>query len=173
MQATNTTWDTCIYALYDPRTKTPRYVGQTSMPKERFTTHMRDKGGKAKKLWLDELASEGLSPEFIILEYAMWADCDQRERYWAQKFVGEGHALTNAMNTYPMLDLAERTISSGFAWNTRRERMLQHIMALIQEQGVSLPLSPQGAVSRSAVLEYALTIAIEVLAREGVQDEQS
>lgn len=153
-----------IYALYDPRTNSPRYVGQTSMPKHRMNVHTSDKKhGVAKREWFAELDTVGLKPVMVILEQVWHSEVDERERYWAQKFISEGHQLTNAANTYPMLNLDERTLPSGLAWNTRRQRMLEQFMALMDERGIEKPLSPQGNVSKSAVVEYALKLAIEAL----------
>ena len=76
---------TFIYALIDPRTGRPRYVGKSNAPAQRRRAHIRnaregERGHRAA--WLRELLRRGLRPGLLVLERCAgdtWAD---RERHW-------------------------------------------------------------------------------------------
>lgn len=59
-----------IYALVDPRTGEPHYVGRTSNPKRRLSHHTDNNGMTTwqKGDWIRELKEQGLKPVMKILE---------------------------------------------------------------------------------------------------------
>jgi len=72
-----------IYGLVDPRTKLVRYIGKAYRPKSRFRQHMKPRSDQRMtkvKSWVLSLASDGLTPELVILEEATeanWRDCER------------------------------------------------------------------------------------------------
>lgn len=85
-----------IYALIDPRTGEPRYVGKTSAPLKRLAGHLSDArcGGKSPKAhWLRELLASGLAPEMQVLEEVEPGDWRAAEQRWAERLAG---ALLNS-----------------------------------------------------------------------------
>lgn len=58
-----------IYALLDPITNKPRYIGQTTNPTKRAGSHIRSIGPSVPALrqWVESLKSEGKRPGFVVL----------------------------------------------------------------------------------------------------------
>lgn len=90
---------TYVYALVDPRTRLPRYVGRTVDPASRMTNHLSTADSPrrtAKRAWIAELLSLGLRPYMEFLEFDVPADRAQAvERSWIAT-LGERHDLLNA-----------------------------------------------------------------------------
>lgn len=76
-----------IYALTDPTTGEPRYVGMTRNPEARRMWHHHnrryDSGNMPLKHWLRSL---DVPPGICILDEAPWADRYQREAEWTHCF---------------------------------------------------------------------------------------
>ncbi len=90
-------FDTYIYALFDPRTNEPRYVGKSDDPKRRLLGHVRRRKEHAdhKHNWLCELRGVGLAPELAIIERCSSDSWEPRERHWIKTLRGKGYNLTN------------------------------------------------------------------------------
>jgi hypothetical protein len=59
----------CVYVLVDPRDESIRYVGRTSAPHLRATTHACQSSSRGDKaMWTAELLSLGLRPRLEIVE---------------------------------------------------------------------------------------------------------
>lgn len=89
-----------IYALCDPDTKEPRYVGLTSNLTQRFWQHIKRKDGGKKHEWLDEI---GQLPYMVILEVVSEKECLGAESQWIKTLHDMGAALTNGINTASFL----------------------------------------------------------------------
>lgn len=91
---------TTIYALIDPRTREPRYVGKTNVSMRiRFTAHMRDRRPSRKLNWLMSLKSDGVYPEIEVLEdlggNSPKEEWQEAERFWISYLMSIGARLTN------------------------------------------------------------------------------
>lgn len=60
----------CVYALIDPRNQEPKYVGATINPDQRIYGLKSAPPNRRLSKWFDELESNGLEPEFAVLERA-------------------------------------------------------------------------------------------------------
>ena len=89
-----------IYALVDPRTGEPRYVGCTRNGVERRRRqHMGEAGASGRKArWLSELLSLGLEPAAEALEILPLNpnDAGVAEASWFRMLRGRGCDLLNA-----------------------------------------------------------------------------
>lgn len=79
-----------IYALVDPRTNEPRYVGRTTNPANRLRNHVTKarRGGTGNaglEQWLQELAAAGLRPLIQSLETVDPRDKGEREWHWLEE----------------------------------------------------------------------------------------
>lgn len=93
---------TAIYALLDPRTAEPRYIGKSVQPKERFWLHLhysrhpelQKSQMSYKDRWIASLLHAGAEPRMVIIEWtgSKWQD---RERFWIALFLCLGFKLTN------------------------------------------------------------------------------
>lgn len=98
-----------IYALIDPRTHKPFYVGQTPDPDRRLKAHIKrihykSVQGKlyASGEYIKNLHDDGLKPQIVILEtlefewiFANYQIPYQRERYWINQLKSLGYMLAN------------------------------------------------------------------------------
>lgn len=74
-----------IYALYDPRTNEPRYVGMSRNVDARFRNHLSHSHGDIRK-WIQSLKSIGLKPYVTVLEEVKGFYLASRaEREWIYK----------------------------------------------------------------------------------------
>jgi predicted RNA-binding Zn-ribbon protein involved in translation (DUF1610 family) len=92
---------TAIYALCDYPSWTPRYVGKTIQHlHERHKAHISAaKAGKRLPVhyWLRKQMRAGNRLAIKLLEFTA-GDWAARERYWIERFRGEGHDLLNLTN---------------------------------------------------------------------------
>lgn len=83
---------TYIYALIDPRTEQPYYVGKTTQAVRREQQHLETKPTVATLL----LLNEGVQPRFTILQrYSFDTDLDMMESAWISRFRDRGIELVN------------------------------------------------------------------------------
>lgn len=93
-----------IYAMVDPRTEKPFYVGATDDIVNRYRYHVctaKNETSKNKKLGkiIRSILSEGLLPSIDLLEYTGEANSFQKERYWIDFFTHvTGYTLVNSPN---------------------------------------------------------------------------
>lgn len=97
-----------IYALSDPRDKTPHYVGKTvqNPPQKRLQQHLMKPATQALAQWFDELQELGLKPDLQVLEEVP-PDADWRaaEIYWIRHGLAHNWPLKNAASggdNYPL-----------------------------------------------------------------------
>lgn len=111
-----------IYALCDPTTNEPRYVGKTVQPlRERFARHMRQAANGTlthKCHWLRSLTS---SPVVRVLEADISrGDLDEAEREWIAYGREQGWRLTNGtdggdggLGRYPTEETRKKMSAAG------------------------------------------------------------
>jgi len=85
-----------IYALIDPITKQPRYVGKTDNLSRRLATHLKDRSHCHRAHWIQSLLSQGLKPTLLVIE-SIPSDqgWQERERFWISHYRNLGCTLTN------------------------------------------------------------------------------
>lgn len=89
-----------VYALVDPRTGEPRYVGRSSSGLSRPRKHSTPKAlandPTYKGNWLRQLRAQGRRCSIVVLLSAHSSDClDEAERFWIAELRRRGHRLTN------------------------------------------------------------------------------
>lgn len=89
-----------IYALCEPDTKQPRYVGRTSFPLgHRLSNHVasakRGMSSEGLSLWVNQLEAIGKRPVIILLEECAPEDADKTEVAWITQYQQRGYALLN------------------------------------------------------------------------------
>lgn len=85
-----------IYALCDPYTDEPRYIGQTKTLVTRYRTHLTEQVNKAKVVWMESLLSAGQLPHIAVLAVVSPQIADEMEAFWIWKYRVSGAVLLNA-----------------------------------------------------------------------------
>ena len=89
-----------IYALLDPRTREPRYVGGTRDIVRRNTDPpgkwMYSEGNDTKNAWIQDLIRRGNRPELVQLEVATEGNWLNLRREWIGRLKKQGFQLLNA-----------------------------------------------------------------------------
>jgi hypothetical protein len=93
-----------IYALYCPKTNIPVYIGQTKNGLNRPFSHIKDQSHSIKvNEWVSILEEEGLKPMIVILEHSFNEEfLNDKESYWVNKFISQGHLLFNLKLIKPL-----------------------------------------------------------------------
>ena len=88
-----------VYALIDPLTHLPRYVGQTTKGKSRFIGHLfvKNPGHPThKENWIQKLRKLGLRPALVVLLELPTPDhLGEAEMFWISEMKRRGMDLTN------------------------------------------------------------------------------
>jgi hypothetical protein len=87
-----------IYALVDPLTGEPHYVGQTAATlADRRRDHVRKPGSTKKGAWIRELLAEYREPRIVLIEEftGYRKQAYERESFWIQKLRSEGRPILN------------------------------------------------------------------------------
>lgn len=104
---------TYIYALVDPRTQVPHYIGKTVQhpPQKRLKQHLLKPASEELGVWVNELKTINLKPEFKVLETVpLDADWRAAEIYWIRYGLVQGWCLKNRASggdNYPLELLAK------------------------------------------------------------------
>lgn len=88
-----------IYALVDPRSNEPRYVGWTINPLRRLHEHIQRSVRKEdtyKARWIRSLLKAELEPMMLLLEWSDNEEIKNHESEWIAHFSYIGFKLTNA-----------------------------------------------------------------------------
>ena len=95
-----------IYAMADPRTGTPYYVGRTANPARRLVMHLSGDGLEKKRAVTSEIRAAGFKPVMVILErVGSMTAAIAAESKWINSF----DDLTN-MQCYDALPFYSRTL---------------------------------------------------------------
>jgi len=85
-----------IYAIKDPRSKEPVYVGRTRRPLNmRLYAHYQDDTNPAKKQWLQSLIDSGIEPIIESLQEVNPDKAPEAEAYWINQLRADGFSLFN------------------------------------------------------------------------------
>lgn len=92
-----------IYALLDPRTNHPFYVGMTTNVDRRFKQHIYGTGGDQplKDRYVKGLRDAGLVPNVHVLDVVLVKrDALRREVWWWWILSSEGYSLVNDSSSF-------------------------------------------------------------------------
>ena len=78
-----------IYALHDPFSRRPFYIGRSNNPGRRYVEHVNFADGTDKSLYIQRLKRANAIPFMTILEECGWDNVHERERYWIGRFGGK------------------------------------------------------------------------------------
>jgi len=84
-----------VYALYDPRTNEPKYVGASKQPKQRLRTHINGGSNTDVEQWVDELKENDCKPVMQIIDVAPVDELSQRERNAIERLADEWELFNN------------------------------------------------------------------------------
>lgn len=87
-----------IYALVDPLTGDPHYVGQTAATlADRRRDHVRKPGSTKKGAWIRELLAEYREPQIVLIEEftGYRREAYERESFWIRQLRSEGRPILN------------------------------------------------------------------------------
>ncbi len=57
-----------VYALSDPRTCKPKYIGVSCRPYQRYEQHLSNSNNRGVRNWIKELKSLGMLPELVKVQ---------------------------------------------------------------------------------------------------------
>ncbi len=86
-----------IYALVDPRSDAPFYIGRSIQPERRVYLHLSNFASVPVKACVDEIRAAGLEPTWAILEETK--DGRTAECQWVQRCLAKGIVLANSFKT--------------------------------------------------------------------------
>lgn len=85
-----------VYALIDPSTMHPRYVGVTQNVRQRLSGHINDKMKSIKTAWIQGLIAGNMTPKMLVLEDCSSVyDAKAAEVSWIEYLRFIGSNLTN------------------------------------------------------------------------------
>ena len=139
-----------IYALIDPRTGEPFYIGQSTNLDLRFASHLQDASYEAtpKARYIAELLDEDLEPEMKVLATVAEEKATTTERALIARGLKEGWPLTNTagVNNHPDGNftgwIADELSRRGWSYNElgRRANISSSMLSLAMtgQRGVGL-----------------------------------
>ncbi len=91
-----------IYALLDPATREPVYIGQTRRSLEsRLYDHLHEVGSRAKQTWIKSLKVQGLRPLITPLFVTNAANANEAEKRIIKRYREMGYTLLNSNRNRP------------------------------------------------------------------------
>ena len=85
-----------IYALLDPETGEPRYVGKAINPQVRYAQHLSERSRKThKQRWIARLMADGVVPALELLEQVAEPEWQAAERHYIAEYRQLGARLVN------------------------------------------------------------------------------
>lgn len=92
-----------IYILREQSIDEARYVGQTVNIKSRYRAHVRINPNKnevnlRKTKWIKEVIKKGKEIQLVVIETCSEDNANDRENYWIQYYLSNGHRLTNGID---------------------------------------------------------------------------
>lgn len=83
-----------VYALVDPRSNLPFYIGRSCWPEDRVYQHLSNMASAPVKAWIAEIRTAGMEPTWGVLEKT--EDPRTAECQWVQRCVAQGIPLANS-----------------------------------------------------------------------------
>lgn len=94
----NDLFNNIIYAICDPITKNPFYIGQSANGLDRPLSHMIEDHSHNSLVndYVARIKKQGNEPFIIILEYAINKDfLNDKEKFWITQYIKNGYVLLN------------------------------------------------------------------------------
>ena len=114
-----------IYALIDPITNEPRYVGRTNDPETRYKLHLAwksESNNTPKRQWVAALLQDGVRPLREVLEEVSSETADTAESKWICDYIDRGYKLTNTLVAAKYLRDKERERLGEKEWRGRKAK---------------------------------------------------
>lgn len=130
-----------IYCLRCPVSGEAFYVGKTIHPQVRERWHLNwDPGNRSKSARVRTLLSQGLNPQFEILEQCSEELWRERERFWEDRLRAEGAPLTNLRECgigQPYFPHWHEKTWEGFLDPSGLPLSIHNLVAFCREHGLS------------------------------------
>ena len=96
----NDAYKNIIYAVCDPESYSPIYIGKSTTGIDRPLTHIKEKShSETLNNWTAELGKKGQAPIIIVLESTSQETLlIDKEKYWIKKYSELGYPLLNKTN---------------------------------------------------------------------------
>lgn len=155
---------TYIYALVDPDTGQPRYVGKSDNPIYRFRRHLKDDSDTHKSRWIRTLLRNGKFPKLRVLQAVRFDEWQEAERYWIAQF--RYCELTNS---------TEGGIGPLRPSDETREKMRQRKLGrrITREHALKVSAALKGRPKPKRTLEHAQALSMSCKGRIITQDQRS
>ena len=131
-----------IYALVDPVTGEPRYVGLTRYLKKRMQNHLYRSHNKHLDRWIKILKAQNTEPRAVVLCVVDERDCDKWERRWIRRMRQRGFNLMN------YTDGGERAYSVSLETRAKLSALAKRRWAEDRDGMLAISQSPQGLEKR-------------------------
>lgn len=149
-----------IYALNCPVTGRTRYIGKTTNPATRLTSHLSDAKKRKptlKRSWIKNLAKQGLQPLFEIIDEVSFEHWPQLEVAYIEFFLEQGCELTNGTlgGEDPPSMLGKKHSPEARAKISQRNRGRKHSLEEREKQSArckGIKRSPEACAAVSAGL---------------------
>jgi len=163
---------TYIYALIDPRTNAPFYIGKTIDPKTRLYHHIVGVNSDSSKFKLKEeliqgIINEGLKPLLVILEEVSSADAPAKEGEWIATYRAQGHDIVNTVPPVRLRDkdLRDLLLVSLGAQQKARQSLLDLIDQMKDDANVggyidSIQVIADAMPDNQKLLDYLYHVAL-------------
>lgn len=137
-----------IYALIDPRTQQPRYVGLTRNLQKRVYQHLRvGTGNLHLRRWILLLHRLNLNLEVIILETVQDIDADMAECRWIADFKDLGFPLLNLTDggerAYTVSDETRQRLSENKSAYYKSPNHKPSHFSFLNKSRIGIPLSTE------------------------------
>lgn len=136
-----------IYALYCPIMGVPVYIGKSESGIKRPFEHINDKSHSGKiKEWIRSLKEDGTLPVIVVLEETTNPKhLLDKETFWINKFLSEGHLLLNQKQIQP-------AIFTSLQFNTNKDvGYLSDISCFIKARRKILKITQKELASKAGV----------------------
>jgi GIY-YIG catalytic domain len=160
-----------IYALIDPRTKLPFYVGKTNKPQIRLKGHRSGRGTTPTAKFIREIRAAGYRPDMKVLELCDEKYWQDREAYWIERYQSE-FGMTQVLNVMEGGCQVGRFMNHSEATKERLRQMFKG-RPIPQEVREQISKSLTGLKQSDETVQKRLTTINEHRAETGLEPHKS